>query len=253
MPTFFLLLLVVVFCSCQPTSQSPLPEVLTTPAIQDSQVSQPILTPNRRFVYLVRWYAPRTATPTCDTLSLTASGGPWSSDTTQTSVQWLFAVDTTLTSRPQQTVGAIETPTRFWLHPPRYEKYRILELNPFPEIRFSPTATTWTGTVYPSDGYSDPAWGTWSGVLPVQFTYSFVDSVQLVTPLGKLRCARVRATGKSKLGSTQLVSYFQAAYGFVRLEYTNLDRSRVEMEMRAVELRPVPLRGVFEKVFTHRK
>lgn len=70
-----------------------------------------ILSKDRRFVYLVRWYASGATTARLDTVTLTASGAPWAIEATQTGVEWLFSADTTLTTRPSQTVGAIENKT----------------------------------------------------------------------------------------------------------------------------------------------
>jgi hypothetical protein len=248
-----LLCLTVFLASCQPSAQpppvgtapTPIATILDTPSGQDS-----ILSKNRRFVYLVRWYAPAATKATLDTVVMTALGEPWKYDSTQTVYEWLYREDTTLTGIPKEHVGAIERAGKFWLHPPRYDKYAILELNPFPDIRLpARKGQTWEWDVYPPDIYSDPAWATWEGWIDVKNRYQTGDTALLDTPLGRLTCRRVQATGTSKFGTTALESYFHPQYGFVRLNYRNINGSRTEMEMLSVDVRPESYDKAVEKVF----
>jgi len=228
---FFSFLLIV---SCRPNEQPAADSRATTlPA------GEKILAKNRRFVYAVRWYAPHTTTARLDTVTMTAAGAPWSIDTTQTRIVWLFPADTLWPKGPTQGVGAIENKEEFWLHPPRYGRYRILEFNPFPHIKLpAVSGRTWEWKVYPPEMYADPAWASWKGILQVQFRYKLSDIVQLNSSLGNLPCARIQATGTSKLGTTALEAYFHPAYGFVRLNYRNIDASRVQLELVAVDVQP---------------
>jgi len=209
----------------------------------------PILTENRRFVYAARWYAPGATMATLDTVVLVASGKAWPPDSLlQTQIAWQYQSDSTLTSAPQAQTGAIENTDKFWLHPPRSGQYRILELNPFPDIELPvKSGKTWTWAVYPPDIYADSAWVTWKGVLTVNHHYQLTDSTLLPTPLGRLPCHRVLATGTCKLGTTALESYFNPTYGFVRLHYRNIDRSRLELELVSVTSRPTLDKAIFSK------
>lgn len=236
--------------SCQLEGQTPPAIAQTAPQPPTLLPGQKILSKNRRFVYAVRWYAPKATIATLDTVVMTASGQPWELDTTQTCFEWRYRTDTTSTSIPKVNVGAIENKEQFWIHPPRYANYRILELNPFPDIRFpARRGRTWDWKVYPPDMYADSAWASWKGVLTVEIRYKLLDSALLATPLGRLRCYRVQGIGTSKLGTTALESYFHPAYGFVRLEYRNIDRSRVQMEMIEVDVRPESAEKVLEQMF----
>ena len=75
--------------------------------------------------------------------------------------------------------------------------------------------------------------------------YQLTDSTLLPTLLGRLPCHRVQATGTCKLGTTALESYFNAKYGFVRVNYRNIDHSRLELELVAVTSRPVLDKAMF--------
>lgn len=224
--------------SCQPPAQSPVATAATSrPAPLPAGAK--ILIKNRRFVYAVRWYAPDATTAQPDTVMMTARGTPWVADSAQTAIVWSFPADSLWPEGPTQEVGAIENKEEFWLHPPRYGRYRILELNPFPHIKLpAVSGRTWEFEVYPPAMYADSAWATWQGVLHVKFHYKLGGSTQLATPLGSLPCYRVQATGTSKLGITTSEACFHPAYGFVRLNYCNIDRSRTELEMVAVNVQP---------------
>jgi hypothetical protein len=242
----FLVMLVV---SCQPKERSSVATAAVLPSAPLPAGDQ-ILSSNRRFVYVVRYYPPNATIAKLDTLTLTASGKPWSMDSTQTEVEWVFPADTTWTSRPQQRVGAIETKAEFWLHPPRYGAYRILELNPFPHIKLpAVSGNTWEWKVYPPAApYADPAWASWQGILQVQFRYTLGGLQQLATPFGNLPCHRVQASGTSNLGTTALEAYFHPAYGFVRLNYRNIDASRMQLDLVTVDVQPESAEKALEQV-----
>lgn len=223
--------------SCQPKNQTPSAVTEAAPLPHSFSSDQNILSKNRRFVYVVRWYAPEATVATPDTVVMTALDEPCTFEPTETCFEWSYPADTTLTSTPAEIVGAIENKEEFYLHPPRRANYRILELNPFPQIRFpARSGKTWEWKVYPPDMYADSAWASWKGILTIAFRYKLLDSTLLTTSLGRLRCYRVQAAGTSKLGSTALESYFHPSYGFVRLDYRNIDRSRVQMEMVSVDV-----------------
>lgn len=93
-------------------------------------------------MYAVCWYAPDAATATRDTVTMTATGEPHKIEPTQMGFTWLFRPDTLWSSGFSSTVGAVENKEEFWIHPPRYGRYCILELNPFPHIKRPATSST---------------------------------------------------------------------------------------------------------------
>lgn len=247
---FLASVLVVLVASCQHKKQSSTTAAVSRPT--SLPAGEKILSKNRRFVYLVRWYAPGATTATLDTVTMTASGAPSHIEPTQMGITWLFRADTLWTSGFKEGVGAVENKEEFWLHPPRYGRYRILELNPFPHIKLPATSgRTWEWSVYPpGDYYGNPAWATWKGIMQVRFRYTLGGIVPLATPLGNLPCYRIQAAGTTKLGTTALEAYFHPAYGFVRLNYRNIDGSRVQLEMVSVDVRPESSEKVFEELRT---
>ena len=55
------------------------------------------------------------------------------------------------------------------------------------------------------------------------------------TTLGTLTCYVVESEAKSALGFTKLVSYYHKEFGFVKLNYTNIDKSRLILELQSME------------------
>ncbi|MFP3577738.1 hypothetical protein, partial [Brevibacillus sp. SIMBA_040] len=55
------------------------------------------------------------------------------------------------------------------------------------------------------------------------------------TKLGNLECFIINAKAKSRIGETELLSYFNPVFGFVRLEYKNIDGSKTILELEKVE------------------
>lgn len=210
---------------------------------------QPILTENRRFVYAARWYASGASAATLDTVVLTALGKPLPRYPSQMAYEWSFRhLDTTTTSTQNETVGAFDRPDKFWLHPPRRGHYSILELNPFPDIQLPAIVdATWTWPLDVGSHYANPAWAEWQGDLHIDYRYQVVDSALLPTPLGRLPCYRVQATGTSELGATALESYFNPKYGFVQLNYRNIDHSRLVLRLVEVTSTPVLDKAIFSK------
>lgn len=197
---FLACLLVVLVVSCQSKKQRP----VATAAISFSTlpVGEKILSKNRRFVYVAHWYAPGATTATLDTVKMTASGVPFDIEPTQVGFTWLFRADTLWPAGPTQGVGAVENKAEFWIHPPRYGHYRILELNPFPHIKLPAVrGRTWEWSIYPpADIFADPAWASWRGIIQVKFRYTLSGTVKLATPLGSLPCYRVQATAYQQTG-----------------------------------------------------
>ena len=246
-PSFLVGILAVVAASCQSKKQLP-GTIAATKPLASLPTNGKILSKNRRFVYAVRWEAAKTKMAVLDTVTMTASGAPCSFEATQTCFEWLFRADTVWHTGFRGSVGAVENAKEFWIHPPRYGHYRILELNPFPYLKLpAVSGKKWGWEVYAPAYYADPAWARWQGTVRVRFHYALGGEVQLATPLGSLRCTRIQASGTSKLGTTALEAFFHPAYGFVQLNYRNIDASRVQLKMVAVDVRPEPSERILNR------
>jgi hypothetical protein len=45
----------------------------------------------------------------------------------------------------------------------------------------------------------------------------------------------VKGKAKSRIGETELIAYFNPTYGFVKLDYKNIDGSRTVIELEKLE------------------
>jgi hypothetical protein len=55
--------------------------------------------------------------------------------------------------------------------------------------------------------------------------------------LGELSCYKIDSFAESALGKTYLTAYFNETYGFVRLEYINIDESKLNIELYKAEIK----------------
>jgi hypothetical protein len=133
--------------------------------------------------------------------------------------------------------GVVENQKNVWIHPPRELLFRILELNPFPYVKFPyKVGKTWKWKLEIGDYWADERWKTWKGTITNKYVYTIADTAcQLSTALGDLTCCKINSKATSKLGKTFLTAYFHPVYGFVRLEYINIDKSTLTIDMIKVE------------------
>lgn len=128
--------------------------------------------------------------------------------------------------------GAIENEGNVWIHPPRKNYFEILELNPFPYIKAPyKIGTKWTWKLKIGDHWANKQWKVWNGEIENKYNYEITDKVTLKTNLGDMDCFEITSIATSRLGETKLVAYFNLIYGFVKLDYTNIDGSKTILEL----------------------
>ena len=129
--------------------------------------------------------------------------------------------------------GAIENKKNVWIHPPRQSYFMITEMNPFPFVMLSHEQgkSYEASLTYHSNLVSDPRWKTWEGSNSDKRTYKITGKKTLKTPLGDIECVEIVSSAKSSLGETFLNAYFHEKYGFVKLEYTNIDKSKLILNL----------------------
>ncbi|MEM9672535.1 MAG: hypothetical protein AAF992_08065 [Bacteroidota bacterium] len=133
--------------------------------------------------------------------------------------------------------GIVENKKNVWIYPPRGNYFRILELNPFPFIQTPyEMGNEWNYSLSIGSGWGDKRWKTWKGSINNQCTYRITDRKKIDSGLGSLECLVVEAEASSSIGSTNLTAYFNPKYGFVKLDYKNIDQSRVCFTLREVSV-----------------
>jgi hypothetical protein len=135
-----------------------------------------------------------------------------------------------------ESTGVIENIKNVWMHPPRTDLFKILELNPFPYIKQPyEVGNTWTWKLKFGSHWADKRWLMWEGSNENKCNYKITDKIKLNTKLGELVCFVIEGNAISKIGQTKLTSYFNTEYGFVKLDYLNIDGSRIMIELLKVE------------------
>ena len=127
--------------------------------------------------------------------------------------------------------GYIQTDTSLWLHPPREDSYRILELNAFPYIEIN--QNYWQYILNFDDKWSDKNWIQWEGNRTSVSDYK-LDEKSVVYKLGdqEIVCRKISATTKiEKLGETKSTFYYNAKYGFVRMIFNTINNKTIEFNL----------------------
>lgn len=75
----------------------------------------------------------------------------------------------------------------------------------------------------------------WEGKIENKYEYEIKEKKNITTKLGNLECFVVYGKAKSRIGETKLISYFNTQFGFVKLEYTNIDGSKTFLEIEKAE------------------
>lgn len=135
-----------------------------------------------------------------------------------------------------ETTGAIENEMNVWIHPPRGSFFEILEINPFPYIKAPYTVgNKWQWKLEIGDHWSDKRWMEWKGGIENNYQYEITGKKKIPTKLGELECFIVTAKATSRIGETELISYFNPIFGFVKLDYKNIDGTKTVLELEKVE------------------
>lgn len=131
--------------------------------------------------------------------------------------------------------GVIENEKNIWMHPPRDGYFRILALNPYPFIKFPYTVgNRWQWSLALSDKWKDERWATWEGQLVCAYEYTISDRRTVDSAFGPIDCLEISSIMSSNIGESALVSQFHPQYGFVKLSYTNIDRSETELQLQNI-------------------
>jgi hypothetical protein len=133
------------------------------------------------------------------------------------------------------TSGVIENEMNTWMHPHRDKYFMILELNPFPFIQQPfEIGNKWTWSLRIGDYWKDDRWKLWTGSITNSYEYEIVGKEKLKTKMGEMECWVVQGTATSPIGSTGLTAYYNEQNGFVKLDYINIDKSKLTIEIKEI-------------------
>lgn len=156
-------------------------------------------------------------------------------DYNQTGLSYKYITNNNSVYSSEKT-GIVENQKNTWMHPPRNDLFQILELNPFPFIKTPlEIGNKWNWSLDIGDIWGDERWLKWKGLITNKYSYEITDIKEIQTFLGKINCYIIESKAISRIGETKLISYYNKEFGFVKMEYVNIDGSKLILELEKVE------------------
>ncbi len=126
----------------------------------------------------------------------------------------------------------IENDKNVWMQMPNMKMFRILALNPMPFIQAPyQQGNAWEWQMEVAETNGDSRWKAWGGLVKNTMHYQIGSQEMVRVPWGEALCHLVDADAESGLGRTHLKAAFNETYGFLRLDYTNIDGSKLVFEL----------------------
>jgi hypothetical protein len=133
--------------------------------------------------------------------------------------------------------GVAETPAEIFLHPPRKNEYAILEFSPFPIAHFPlSVGKEWIWSLEIGS-----QWANRAGIKKFDKVYNFKHSYKVTRDTTilfngrKISCFVIDANCSSPYGKSRLITYFNNEYGFVKMDYLNMDSSRFTFSLERIQ------------------
>jgi hypothetical protein len=128
--------------------------------------------------------------------------------------------------------GRIYTFSDHWLHPPRSDYFRILELNAFPYYKIGLNQWNFSLEINNHEHWSDERWVVWEGTIESESKYSVVGSAKYLVGGVELPCYKIQAsTTINGIGETSSIFLYHLKYGFVYMSFTTINGEVIEMSM----------------------
>jgi len=161
-------------------------------------------------------------------------------DYNQTVINYTYYTPENIKYFSSENTGVIENIHNVWMHPPRSYLFMILELNPFPYIK-APynNGNKWKWNLKIGNHYADKRWKYWEGQIENRYKYEITGVKDIPTKIGTLKCYVIESHAESRIGKTFLTSYFNEMYGFVKLDYVNIDGTKLIMDIEKFEDAPL--------------
>lgn len=134
------------------------------------------------------------------------------------------------------TTGIYEEKDRIWLHPPRDDKFRILEYSPWPYIYFPVSENkSWKRELALGEYWADPKNGIQADdILKFDYVNAGFTSYQLKYKSRKIECSKIEAESTNIHHQTRFVGLFHPEYGFVKMDFRNVDKSIIKLEFNHI-------------------
>ncbi len=139
--------------------------------------------------------------------------------------------------------GVIDNKKNLWIHPPRNYSFMILELSPFPFYNLDESIDSWSWNLEVGGFYLDQRWihSEKKDNLNIKYNYTRMKDELINTPFGNVNCKVIYGTATSKYDDTfmetNLKSYYNSKYGFVKLVYSNINNSKICFDLVEADIK----------------
>lgn len=136
-----------------------------------------------------------------------------------------------LSLRHDEFTGRIVKKGSYWIHPPRFEYFKILELNAFPY--YEKDEVQWSDSVTFGEEWGDKRWIEWSGMKTSISIYKLADTkANYKIKESNIKCFKINAHTKIQgLGTTESMFYYNEYYGFVYMRFKTINNKIIEFKM----------------------
>ena len=137
----------------------------------------------------------------------------------------------------KEETGMVENKNNIWLHPPRSNFFKILEIAPFPYIKFPKEnkGLQWSDEITIGNHWSDDRWASWEGNLKLFLNYKIEKKTKLPTKYGNIDVYMVHAKSESAIGISTLDMLYNKEMGIIRMTYNILDKYKIQFELTDIQ------------------
>jgi hypothetical protein len=139
----------------------------------------------------------------------------------QTVIQYQY-LDSENTILFSEKTGLVENTKNIWFHPPRTEVAGILQLSAFPYIKLN-KFKKWKWEL-------EAAYDNYQSTI-FTHTYKRLEKFQYKVGSKNLQCIPIIAITESEIGITNSKFLYNEKYGFVFMEFNNIDKSKIILEL----------------------
>ena len=156
-------------------------------------------------------------------------------DYTQSVIEYRPVLNHRTQGGSYSSTGLIENSKNIWMHPNRSALFRITQLNPWPFIQKPyKVGNRYSWSLKTGSSWGDERWLTWEKTVETKYQYEIIGETSVKIGSKKYPCLEIKGEGTSKLGKTYSTTYFNKTVGFLKIEYTNIDSSKLIIELKEI-------------------
>lgn len=141
---------------------------------------------------------------------------------------------------PIESSGLVENERNIWVHPfRRYKYFAMLNINAYPFVKFPiKIGNEWEWELaVGGHRYTNPIWAVWEGATLRKHHYEVTGKTDYSIPgIGVRKVWEITATTTGDIGSTSAKFYYDDDYGFVMMEWHNLNKSIFRFDIEKITL-----------------